>query len=66
MFCSRCELCGKILVRRRDLERHLKSRHTSSINDIDRTGTTKIENVTDEDDDDEDEDDDDEDIVLVD
>ncbi|XP_072402865.1 uncharacterized protein Prdm13 isoform X1 [Diabrotica undecimpunctata] len=23
----RCELCGKILVRRRDLERHLKSRH---------------------------------------
>ncbi|ENN71550.1 hypothetical protein YQE_11778, partial [Dendroctonus ponderosae] len=24
---SRCDLCGKILVRRRDLERHLKSRH---------------------------------------
>lgn len=23
----RCDLCGKILVRRRDLERHLKSRH---------------------------------------
>ncbi|KAL3281301.1 hypothetical protein HHI36_004512 [Cryptolaemus montrouzieri] len=23
----RCDLCGKVLVRRRDLERHLKSRH---------------------------------------
>ncbi|XP_024939206.1 zinc finger protein 362 isoform X2 [Cephus cinctus] len=23
----RCELCGKVLVRRRDLERHIKSRH---------------------------------------
>ncbi|XP_069688873.1 histone-lysine N-methyltransferase MECOM [Periplaneta americana] len=24
----KCDLCGKILVRRRDLERHVKSRHT--------------------------------------
>jgi uncharacterized C2H2 Zn-finger protein len=23
----RCEYCGKVLVRRRDLERHIKSRH---------------------------------------
>ena len=23
----RCEFCGKVLVRRRDLERHVKSRH---------------------------------------
>ncbi|XP_025837231.1 zinc finger protein 195 isoform X1 [Agrilus planipennis] len=27
----RCELCGKVLVRRRDLERHLKSRHLREI-----------------------------------
>ncbi|KAF5288595.1 hypothetical protein FQA39_LY15374 [Lamprigera yunnana] len=27
----KCELCGKILVRRRDLERHLKSRHMSEM-----------------------------------
>lgn len=27
----RCELCGKVLVRRRDLERHLKSRHMSDM-----------------------------------
>lgn len=27
----RCELCGKVLVRRRDLERHLKSRHMSEM-----------------------------------
>lgn len=25
----RCEFCGKVLVRRRDLERHIKSRHPS-------------------------------------
>ncbi|XP_043591692.1 protein snail [Bombus pyrosoma] len=29
----RCDLCGKVLVRRRDLERHLKSRHQENIND---------------------------------
>ncbi|XP_060819693.1 PR domain zinc finger protein 13 [Bombus pascuorum] len=29
----RCDLCGKVLVRRRDLERHLKSRHQEAIND---------------------------------
>nr|CAH7713130.1 unnamed protein product [Callosobruchus chinensis] len=28
----RCDLCGKILVRRRDLERHLKSRHMIEMN----------------------------------
>ncbi|KAJ9584407.1 hypothetical protein L9F63_021245, partial [Diploptera punctata] len=27
----RCNLCGKILVRRRDLERHIKSRHFAQI-----------------------------------
>lgn len=26
-LCCRCDLCGKVLVRRRDLERHIKSRH---------------------------------------
>ncbi|KAK3097739.1 hypothetical protein FSP39_012661 [Pinctada imbricata] len=26
----RCEFCGKVLVRRRDLERHLKSRHSGA------------------------------------
>jgi hypothetical protein len=25
----RCELCGKVLVRRRDLDRHIQSRHSS-------------------------------------
>lgn len=29
----KCELCGKVLVRRRDLERHLKSRHQENLND---------------------------------
>ncbi|KAK2585430.1 hypothetical protein KPH14_010097 [Odynerus spinipes] len=27
----RCELCGKVLVRRRDLERHIKSRHQNNV-----------------------------------
>jgi len=27
----RCDFCGKVLVRRRDLERHLKSRHPNEI-----------------------------------
>lgn len=31
MHFFRCDLCGKILVRRRDLERHLKSRHMSEM-----------------------------------
>ena len=30
-FCNRCEICGKVLVRRRDLERHIQSRHSSPI-----------------------------------
>ncbi|XP_012245452.2 PR domain zinc finger protein 13 [Bombus impatiens] len=34
----RCDLCGKVLVRRRDLERHLKSRHQENI--IDSTDTS--------------------------
>ncbi|KAL3881696.1 hypothetical protein ACJMK2_028100 [Sinanodonta woodiana] len=29
----RCDQCGKILVRRRDLERHIKSRHQQNIQD---------------------------------
>lgn len=32
----KCALCGKILVRRRDLERHLKSRHEEN-RDTDQT-----------------------------
>ncbi|XP_043921078.1 PR domain zinc finger protein 13 [Protopterus annectens] len=32
----RCEFCGKVLVRRRDLERHVKSRHPGqSLNKVD-------------------------------
>lgn len=27
----RCDFCGKVLVRRRDLERHVKSRHPSNV-----------------------------------
>ncbi|KZC14730.1 PR domain zinc finger protein 13 [Dufourea novaeangliae] len=27
----RCELCGKVLVRRRDLERHIRSRHQENV-----------------------------------
>ncbi|KAF0299514.1 PR domain zinc finger protein 13 [Amphibalanus amphitrite] len=26
----RCEICGKVLVRRRDLERHMRSRHAET------------------------------------
>lgn len=29
-YCFRCELCGKVLVRRRDLDRHMQSRHSSA------------------------------------
>jgi uncharacterized C2H2 Zn-finger protein len=27
----RCDLCGKVLVRKRDLERHIKSRHQENV-----------------------------------
>ena len=31
MFHSiRCELCGKVMVRRRDLERHIQSKHSAT------------------------------------
>ena len=29
----RCEFCGKVLVRRRDLDRHIKSRHPTEVTD---------------------------------
>lgn len=29
----RCDFCGKVLVRRRDLERHVRSRHPASVTD---------------------------------
>lgn len=41
----RCELCGKILVRRRDLDRHLKSRHLSEIH----PGTSILDDNSNED-----------------
>lgn len=36
----RCPICGKVLVRRRDLQRHMKSRHdqTDSLKDSERKG----------------------------
>ncbi|KAK9870633.1 hypothetical protein WA026_008195 [Henosepilachna vigintioctopunctata] len=40
----RCDLCGKVLVRRRDLERHLKSRHLPETNpDLNLIPSTKHE-----------------------
>ncbi len=29
-FFNRCDICHKVLVRKRDLERHIRSRHTAS------------------------------------
>ncbi|KAK7074720.1 PR domain zinc finger protein 13 [Halocaridina rubra] len=62
----RCDHCGKVLVRRRDLDRHIKSRHpelpptnTNSLTDTDEDGD-------DEDDDDDDDDDNDSEILDVD
>lgn len=50
----RCELCGKILVRRRDLERHLKSRHMSDIHPgkgiADENGTSEHDTTDEEND----------------
>nr|KAG5704991.1 hypothetical protein BaRGS_022833 [Batillaria attramentaria] len=31
----RCDFCGKVLVRRRDLERHIRSRHPAEAKDAD-------------------------------
>lgn len=41
----RCEYCGKILVRRRDLERHIKSRHPNEAVNLD--PVSKDEQTTD-------------------
>ncbi|CAK9817387.1 PR domain zinc finger protein 13 [Anthophora plagiata] len=38
----RCELCGKVLVRRRDLERHIRSRHQEN---VDQTSDTSSDGV---------------------
>lgn len=43
----RCELCGKVLVRRRDLERHLKSRHPNHTNLQQTPNTNSLLNVND-------------------
>ena len=39
----RCEYCGKVLVRRRDLERHIKSRHPDKCEVTDQGETDGIE-----------------------
>ncbi|XP_034950564.1 zinc finger protein 728 [Chelonus insularis] len=39
----KCDLCGKVLVRRRDLERHMKSRHQSNADQ--ETSTLPTNNV---------------------
>ncbi|XP_066965500.1 PR domain zinc finger protein 13-like [Macrobrachium rosenbergii] len=62
----RCDHCGKVLVRRRDLDRHLRSRHpelpvlntSHSLTDTDEEGDRDDEEVPDGDDDDNEEDDD--------
>ncbi|XP_012274839.1 PR domain zinc finger protein 13 [Orussus abietinus] len=35
----RCELCGKVLVRRRDLERHIRSRHQNGVDQVSDTSS---------------------------
>ncbi|XP_029658336.1 zinc finger protein 236 [Octopus sinensis] len=40
----RCEFCGKVLVRRRDLERHIKSRHP---NEVERSDSQDTDEATD-------------------
>ncbi|XP_017785217.1 PREDICTED: PR domain zinc finger protein 16 [Nicrophorus vespilloides] len=42
----KCDLCGKVLVRRRDLERHLKSRHMNEINPVTSVITDEESNGT--------------------
>ncbi|XP_066596958.1 transcription factor hamlet-like [Prorops nasuta] len=39
----RCELCGKVLVRRRDLERHIKSRHQNHMEHMSDTSSDGID-----------------------
>ena len=49
----RCPYCGKVLVRKRDLDRHIMSRHTTSASTLnDGDGTTTNNNDNDDDDDD--------------
>ncbi|XP_064079750.1 LOW QUALITY PROTEIN: PR domain zinc finger protein 13-like [Macrobrachium nipponense] len=69
----RCDHCGKVLVRRRDLDRHLRSRHpelpvlntTHSLTDTDEEGDRDDEEVPDGDDDDGGNEEDDGEIVEV-
>ncbi|XP_029039580.2 PR domain zinc finger protein 13 [Osmia bicornis bicornis] len=39
----RCELCGKVLVRRRDLERHVRSRHQENVEQTSDTSSDGID-----------------------
>ncbi|KAF7403827.1 hypothetical protein HZH68_006621 [Vespula germanica] len=39
----KCEICGKILVRRRDLERHIKSKHQNNIDTISETSDDELD-----------------------
>ncbi|XP_076685853.1 PR/SET domain 13 [Andrena cerasifolii] len=39
----RCELCGKVLVRRRDLERHIRSRHQENVEQASDSSSDGIE-----------------------
>ncbi|XP_064628049.1 PR domain zinc finger protein 13-like [Lineus longissimus] len=45
----RCEHCGKVLVRRRDLERHVKSRHPSEAEKMEKTREITPEKSIDQD-----------------
>ncbi|CAH1784349.1 unnamed protein product [Owenia fusiformis] len=47
----RCDHCGKVLVRRRDLERHIKSRHPDAnfiSEDVNSKGVYNVSNATDD------------------
>ncbi|XP_070190300.1 PR domain zinc finger protein 13-like [Littorina saxatilis] len=43
----RCDYCGKVLVRRRDLERHIRSRHPSESKDDDDVSTECVDSEVD-------------------
>ncbi|KAG7199090.1 hypothetical protein KM043_017985 [Ampulex compressa] len=39
----RCDLCGKVLVRRRDLERHVRSRHQENVDHVSDTSSDGLD-----------------------
>ena len=43
----RCDYCGKVLVRRRDLERHIRSRHPSEAKEDDEVSTECVDSEVD-------------------